>query len=121
MTTQVTMAEGGRYVEVVQVGKLSKREIKGAREDSLPFFDCRDRALVDYRQADLSGLSLLDLDILAADFKHDVPKCQRMAIIRRIEKDESLYCHLRNVCVINGVITQLFTDVSAARLWLLKD
>lgn len=108
------------YVLVTQVGPVTIAHIKSARADSLPLYDNGDRALVDFRLADLSGLSVLDLDNLGIEFRQDVPKCKRMAIVRIPKVDDSDYTHLANTHSICGVNTQLFEHMDAARTWLLK-
>lgn len=121
MATQIELSEDGRYVLVTQTGPLSPADIKQARIDSLSLYANCDRALVDYRLADLKGIRLLDLDTLSLEFKRDVPKCLRMAIVRPRGVDEKSYAHLANVCTINDVKTLLFEDMERARIWLIDD
>ncbi|MCW8883742.1 MAG: hypothetical protein OQK12_00640 [Motiliproteus sp.] len=121
MSTTIELNKENGYLIVTQTGQLDPQQIKEARETSLPMFQYCDRALVDYRKADLSGLRLIDLDDLSAEFHQDVPDCKKMAIIRTQGIDDDYYAHLRNVCSIKGVETELFTSEERAEEWLLLD
>ncbi|RDE19590.1 hypothetical protein DV711_11940 [Motiliproteus coralliicola] len=121
MPTLIQLSDCQRYLTVYQSGPLSVAEIKQARLDSAGFYNNCDRALVDYREADLSPLNLLELDNLAMEFKQDLPSCRRMAIVRTIGSDDNYYEHLTNVCTIGGVDTRVFESPSQALDWLLRD
>lgn len=121
VTTKVDLSDDGRYIHVTQSGKLDSADIKQARADSLPLYEKCDRVLVDYRSVDLSGLSFIDLDNLAADLKRDVPKCRRMALVRKKESHEKIYAHLVNVCCLKGIDTRLFEELAPAKDWLFEE
>lgn len=119
MATKILLSENKNYIQVIQTGALNPEEIKQARFESKPLFKECDSVLVDYREADLSGMSLITLDTLSMELKQDVPKCVRMAILRTAGRDEKRYNHLVNVCNINGIETQLFEKVEPAVNWLI--
>lgn len=121
MTTQVKLSEDGRYILVTQDGPVSISHIKTARADSLPLYNSCDRALVDFRRADISNLTLVELDNLGTGFRQDVPKCMRMAIVTAAEFDRRRYSHLANVHTLYGVRTEIFEDMEAAKAWLLDE
>ncbi|MEH6823630.1 MAG: hypothetical protein V7629_06965 [Motiliproteus sp.] len=119
VSTQIKVSEDGRYVIVTQSGPLSPADIKHARAESLPLYSHCDRALVDYRLVDLSDLRLVDLSTLAAEFKQDVPKCLRLAVVKTAGTDDSNFTYLMNECCVNGVKTCVFDEMEAAKNWLL--
>lgn len=121
MPTQVELSKDGRYVLVTQQGPVEIAEIKAARSESLPlYFDTIDCALVDFRQASIEHLRIIDLDDLGISFKRDVPKCRRMAIVTPPNASEGHYVHLANAHIICGVETVLFKCMDEARNWLLE-
>lgn len=121
MAAQVALSEDGRYVLVTQTGPVISAHIKDSRAEALPLFiDC-DRALVDFRLADLSHLNVLELDDLGAEFRQDVPRCIRMALVRAPGIGTRAYTHLVNVHCIYGIQTQLFEDMDVAKAWLLSE
>ena len=122
MTMTVELSDDGRYVRVTQQGAVEIAQIKAARSDSLPlYFGSCDRALVDFRLAEIGHLGLIDLDNLGISFKRDVPKCKRMAIVIPANTDQwqGRYTHLANAHIICGVKTALFCDMDEATAWLL--
>ncbi len=121
VTTQVNLSADGRYIKVTQSGLLRPADIKKARATSLPLYDKCDAVLVDYRAVDLSGLSFIDLDNLAAELKQDVPKCRRMALVGKEGISEKYYAHLVNVCCLKGVDTRLFRELAPAENWLREE
>ncbi|WP_421869955.1 hypothetical protein [Motiliproteus sp.] len=121
MPTLIQLSDCHRYLTVYQSGPLSVAEIKQARIDSAGFYSDCDRVLVDYRKADLSPLTLLELDNLAMEFKQDLPHCRQMAIVRTLGSDDSYYAHLANVCTIGDVETRVFESSGQALDWLLMD
>ncbi|WP_426416928.1 hypothetical protein [Aestuariirhabdus sp. LZHN29] len=120
MPTHLKLSNDQSYVLVVQTGPLRAEEIYQARAESLPLYQQCEKALVDYRLADISSIPFLEIDTLAAEFRNDVPKCKRMAIVRTQGKDEAHYIHLQKVCVIRGVDTQIFDTLTDAQNWLAK-
>lgn len=121
MPTHVELSKDGGYVLVTQQGPVEIAEIKAARSASLPlYFDTIDCALVDFRQATIEHLKIIDLDNLGISFKRDVPQCRRMAIVIPPQASERHYDHLANAHIICGVETVLFQSMEAARDWLLE-
>jgi hypothetical protein len=121
MPTQIELSEDGRYILVTQHGPVVVTQIKAARVDSLPLYqnEC-DRALVDFRLADMSNLKLIEIDDMGISVKQEVPKCARIAIVRVLGADDSRYVHLANAHKIDEIETELFDDMETAKTWLLK-
>ena len=91
-TTEFHVAKDGKYRLIRQCGGLDSATIKQARQLTEPLYHTEqlDRALVDYRQADLSLLSLLDLDSLAREFHRDLPQCRYMTLLHTTGIDTQL-------------------------------
>ncbi|WP_210396805.1 hypothetical protein [Motiliproteus sediminis] len=107
---------------ICQRGELSPETIKSARQQSRPFYTQHaiHKALVDYRQADLTRLRLIELDTLAQEFRNDLPDCHTMAIVFTASADITSYQHIKNVCEIHRVTTEIFDDFDAARRWIAR-
>jgi len=121
MATNVELSEDGYYVLVTQHGPVIISQIKTARADSLALYDNCDRALVDFRQAEISHLKLIELDNLGIEFKKDVPKCMKIALVKPPDQDDMRYNHLVNMYKIHGVKSELFECFDTAKQWLFKD
>ncbi len=119
MNTEVQLSDDGLYIVVTQSGTLTVDQIKRARVISLPLYAHCDRVLVDYHSADLSELSLYELDTLSGELKGDVPDIKRMAVVKPADGGCS-FTRLMNICCIEGVPTCVFDNVDAARAWLLN-
>ncbi|WP_207060869.1 STAS/SEC14 domain-containing protein [Motiliproteus sp. SC1-56] len=120
MTTRLELTHGGRIMQVTQDGTLSQEAIKAARNKSTRQGQAFECALVDCRRADLSELSLIDMDTLALEFARDVPHCSRIALVRAPGRDERAYAHIANVYTLTGIETRLFDEFEQAREWLVK-
>ena len=122
MDTSISIDPYRRFIRVRQIGALTPESVMAAREASTPMFNPidLDRVLVDYRQADLSLLSLLEIDALGMKLKDDVPLLQKMALIYAPSAQDHLYRHIENICSLSGVETRIFTSERAATDWLLK-
>lgn len=119
-TTHIEYLAGNACLLIRQQGPLCAKAIKSARQRSEPLYSqhCINKALVDYRQADLSRLSLIELDTLAQEFRTDLPECQAMAIVYNGDGSGKQYQHIKNVCEVYAVTTEIFTDYEAAQAWL---
>ncbi|MFT6915253.1 MAG: hypothetical protein ACJAWL_001556 [Motiliproteus sp.] len=120
MSSEVRLSEDGRYVYVTHQGRVSIVDIKAAKTEARPLFNHCDRMLVDYRQAKLSHIKIIEIDNLGLSFKNSVPLCEKVAFVRAPAADDRVYSHLINICCVCGVETELFETLPAARNWLLE-
>lgn len=121
MATEVNLSADSRYVLVTHTGALLTADMVHARSKSLPLYDGCDRTLVDFRSANLSRISVLELDDLGRSFRQEVPGCRRMAIVSGLKTGTFFYTHLVNLLKINGVAAEMFIDISVAKAWLLNE
>lgn len=122
VTTEIRVNSDPGYLLVRLSGVLSTPVIKAARLQTRPTYRLEkiDRALVDYRQADLHRLSLMELDTLASDFAKDLPDCRFMALLHAPDSDMTRLSHIKNVCLLGGVLTELFDNIAQAESWLIQ-
>ncbi len=120
VTTEIRANHNQRYLLLRHSGALTTAAIKASRQQTQPIYQLEkiNRVLVDYRQADLRPLSLLELDNLASDFAKDLPDCRFMALIHAPDSDITRLSHIKNVCFLGGVLTELFDNIALAENWL---
>ncbi len=110
------------YLLVRQQGVLAKDKIKLTLQQSKPLFEQHliKKVLLDYRRADLSRMSLIELDDLAQELPRELPNCFIMAITYDPTAEPKIYQHIKNVCSLCSVEIELFTDIGAAKKWLFQ-
>lgn len=120
MTVTSTIVKNGSYVLIEHLGTLQATNPTPTTEASNRHYGGCHLALVDFRQADLSLVRLIDVDNIASCLKKVSPQLTRVAIVRQKGDFSDYFQHAMNLYHIQGVEAALFEEVETAKVWLLS-
>ncbi len=118
---QIIDRQGVRFLQVnYPLGKVSIEDIRTARQEARPSLQHAGigRLLVDFRQVDMSGITIIEIDDLSQELKQRLPECRKAALLYCSGSTAHLVPHIANVCSINGIDTEAFSDPDIAVSWL---